>query len=210
MLYTRIRGAGHRVLQICSTVHIIAILRIYRWSLINSNKEGNVGRKGGAVVRVREKRKYLYEMSIAIMSPNGCHGNPGSAHPATICIGDYQVMHSTEKKSQPVKKKLYKKKKSEDAATQGYVTSMATVFSDRLFSAGLSCSWFSLKKKQKKNCQIFERWLWINSHTTYIHSVTFLKKIVVFNIKLFIYLVVEMNELNEICCGIIWHLPNYF
>lgn len=58
------RGRG--VLQICSTVHIIAILRIYRRSLINSNKPGG----GGGV---REK---LYETSIAIKSQNSCHGNP--------------------------------------------------------------------------------------------------------------------------------------
>lgn len=39
MLYTRTGGwRGRVVLQICSTVHIIAILRIYRRSLINSNK----------------------------------------------------------------------------------------------------------------------------------------------------------------------------
>lgn len=44
----------------------------------------------------------------------------------------------------------------------------------------------------------------MNKLTHHVHSFSYIfKKIVVFNIKLFIYLVVEMNELNEICCGII-------
>lgn len=49
-------------------------------------------------------------------------------------------MHSTKKKkkrggwSQPLR-------------TGGYVTSMATVFSDRLFRGGFSCSWFSLMEE---------------------------------------------------------------
>lgn len=62
MLYTRTGG----VLQICSTVHIISILRIYIRSLINSNKKGKWG---------REKKKDLYETSIAIKSQTGCRGN---------------------------------------------------------------------------------------------------------------------------------------
>lgn len=34
-------------LQICSTVHVIAILRIYRRSLNDSNQSGNPGVGGG-------------------------------------------------------------------------------------------------------------------------------------------------------------------
>lgn len=50
MLYTR-TGGGVGGLQICSTVHVIAILRIYRRSLNDSNQSGNpgVGRGRGAV-----------------------------------------------------------------------------------------------------------------------------------------------------------------
>lgn len=43
VIYKKLSGLeGGGVLQICSTVHIIAILRIYRRSLINSNKWGKL------------------------------------------------------------------------------------------------------------------------------------------------------------------------
>lgn len=64
MLYTRTGGVGRGVLQICSTVHIIAILRIYR-DLLLTVTNGGWGRG-----------KKLYETSIAIKSQNSCHGNP--------------------------------------------------------------------------------------------------------------------------------------
>lgn len=48
MLYTR-TGGGVGGLQICSTVHVIAILRIYRRSLNDSNQSGNPGMgRGGS------------------------------------------------------------------------------------------------------------------------------------------------------------------
>lgn len=79
-------GGGGGVLQICSTVHIFAILRIYRRSLINSNKWGG-GARGGE----------LYETSIAIKSQNGCHGNP--TLPCSFCHHLHsrlnKTMHST-------------------------------------------------------------------------------------------------------------------
>lgn len=40
---------------------------------------------------------------------------------------------------------------------RGYVTSMATVFSDRLFSAGLSCSRVSLKAEEEQARQKLSR-----------------------------------------------------
>lgn len=70
MLYTRRVGRG--VLQICSTVHIIAILRIYRDLLLTVTNGGE-----------------LYETSIAIKSQTvAMETQPCRAQSATTCIHD--------------------------------------------------------------------------------------------------------------------------
>lgn len=180
-------GRGY-LLQICCTVHIIAILRIYRRSLINKRGELSEGRR----------KRNLYETSIAIKSQNGCRGNP-----TLLCSFSHhlhsrlnKMMHSTLKKNNEEIKSWGKKTAPPPgdvplaAGGGGYVTSMATVFSDRLFSAGLSCSRFSLKRdkgrqrstvsfqgfkvyllkwhKHQEKFQLIPEWTFSASHAEYI------------------------------------------
>lgn len=88
-------GRGY-LLQICCTVHIIAILRIYRRSLINKRGELSEGRR----------KRNLYETSIAIKSQNGCRGNPtlpcSFSHHLHSRLN--KMMHSTLKKKRGNKK----------------------------------------------------------------------------------------------------------
>lgn len=85
--------------------------------------------------REREKKNNLYETSIAIKSQNSCHGNP-----ALPCSFRHRFAFTTDERCIAPKKQQQRSYASPVLRTGGYVTSMATVFSDRLFSAGLSCS----------------------------------------------------------------------
>ena len=110
-----------RVLQICSTVQIIAVFLIYRcwfFSLLTVRKE-----------------KWKHERWALLSSPHSCHRNARAAfhHPLHSkcywCIAPNQVPRLRLR------------------SWGSYVTSIATVLSAMLFSAGFSDSWFSLLKK---------------------------------------------------------------
>lgn len=128
MLYTRIKGRGRGVtnMQFCT---YICHIRIYRPSLINSNKWGNQkeGKRIETSVKVESRRKR--NLARFFFSA------------ANTCIS-----WATRRCIAPKTKRVPCVSRGAD---QSYVTSMATVFSDKLFSAGLSCSWFSLKQERR-------------------------------------------------------------
>lgn len=106
-----------RVLQICSTIQIIAVFLIYRcWFFF--------------LLTVR-KEKLKHERCAVLPSPHSCHGN-ACVHSVLPCVPT-PLMHSTW--SCPQAAVLF---------PGSYVTSIATVLSAILFSAGFSESWFSL------------------------------------------------------------------